>query len=167
MQVRADCPGKIEEWHRHISKGGWTFSTQDHGWVVSDCTAEALKVFLLSRLPKSDLLRQPPCQFCSSLSCSCKLTKLDRFFWFQACLIVSKLPDSVVGEKIPDERIFDAVNLILSYKVSSCTNYCYVAASSFVAPQESLELPRCMSNFFLRGHIARSLQVSVFLFTES
>lgn len=75
-QVRADCPGKIEDWHRHISKGGWTFSTQDQGWVVSDCTAEALK----------------------------------------ACLTVSKLPDSVVGEKIPDERIFDAVNLILSYK---------------------------------------------------
>ena len=29
---------------RHISKGGWTFSDQDHGWQVSDCTAESLKV---------------------------------------------------------------------------------------------------------------------------
>nr|GFD48462.1 dammarenediol II synthase-like [Tanacetum cinerariifolium] len=32
--------------------GAWTFSDQDHGWVVSDCTAEALKCLLaLSQLP--------------------------------------------------------------------------------------------------------------------
>jgi squalene cyclase len=30
--------------HRHISKGSWTFSDQDQGLQVSDCTAEALKV---------------------------------------------------------------------------------------------------------------------------
>ena len=30
--------------YRHISKGSWTFSDQDHGWQVSDCTAEGLKV---------------------------------------------------------------------------------------------------------------------------
>lgn len=28
----------------HISKGSWTLSHQDHGWQVSDCTAEGLKV---------------------------------------------------------------------------------------------------------------------------
>ncbi|XVF86367.1 hypothetical protein PTKIN_Ptkin18bG0034000 [Pterospermum kingtungense] len=28
---------------RHISKESWTFSDQDHGWQVSDCTAESLK----------------------------------------------------------------------------------------------------------------------------
>ncbi|KAL5166166.1 Lupeol synthase [Glycine soja] len=35
--------------HRHISKGAWTFSMQDQGWQVSDCTTEALKVHLLSQ----------------------------------------------------------------------------------------------------------------------
>ncbi|KAK3015541.1 hypothetical protein RJ639_006223, partial [Escallonia herrerae] len=29
--------------YRHTSKGAWTFSMQDHGWQVSDCTAEGLK----------------------------------------------------------------------------------------------------------------------------
>ncbi|KAJ7009954.1 hypothetical protein NC653_000614 [Populus alba x Populus x berolinensis] len=29
---------------RHISKGSWTFSDKDHGWQVSDCTAECMKV---------------------------------------------------------------------------------------------------------------------------
>uniref|UniRef100_A0A9I9E7E2 Terpene cyclase/mutase family member n=1 Tax=Cucumis melo TaxID=3656 RepID=A0A9I9E7E2_CUCME len=39
-------------WYRHISKGGWPFSTPDNAWPVSDCTAEALKVaILLSQMP--------------------------------------------------------------------------------------------------------------------
>ncbi|KDP37003.1 hypothetical protein JCGZ_06059 [Jatropha curcas] len=32
---------------RHISKGAWAFSDKDHGWQVSDCTAESLKCCLL------------------------------------------------------------------------------------------------------------------------
>jgi len=36
--------GEFKGMYRHISKGSWTFSDQDHGWQVSDCTAEALKV---------------------------------------------------------------------------------------------------------------------------
>ena len=27
-----------------MSKGAWPFSTIDHGWPISDCTAEGLKV---------------------------------------------------------------------------------------------------------------------------
>lgn len=35
-------------WHlqfltRHVSKGGWPFSTSAHGWPISDCTGEGLK----------------------------------------------------------------------------------------------------------------------------
>lgn len=33
--------------YRHISKGAWTLSDRDHGWQVSDCTAEAMKVIKL------------------------------------------------------------------------------------------------------------------------
>ncbi|CAA3021839.1 cycloartenol Synthase [Olea europaea subsp. europaea] len=51
-QVLEDCPGDISSWYRHISKGAWPFSTADHGWPISDCTAEGLKaVLLLSKLP--------------------------------------------------------------------------------------------------------------------
>uniref|UniRef100_A0A2N9GDH9 Squalene cyclase N-terminal domain-containing protein n=1 Tax=Fagus sylvatica TaxID=28930 RepID=A0A2N9GDH9_FAGSY len=41
---RARLHKEISGMHRHISKGSWTFSDQDHGLQVSDCTAEALKV---------------------------------------------------------------------------------------------------------------------------
>ncbi|XP_031104434.1 dammarenediol II synthase-like [Ipomoea triloba] len=33
--------------YRHFNKGSWTFSDQDHGWTLSDGTAEALKCLLL------------------------------------------------------------------------------------------------------------------------
>uniref|UniRef100_A0A2N9H1S6 Squalene cyclase C-terminal domain-containing protein n=1 Tax=Fagus sylvatica TaxID=28930 RepID=A0A2N9H1S6_FAGSY len=46
-QVRDNPSGDFKGMHRHISKGSWTFSDQDHGLQVSDCTAEALKCCLL------------------------------------------------------------------------------------------------------------------------
>lgn len=58
-QVTEDCPGDLSYWYRHISKGAWPFSTADHGWPISDCTAEGLKAaLLLSKLP-SDIVGEP------------------------------------------------------------------------------------------------------------
>ncbi|KAF8020214.1 hypothetical protein BT93_G0805 [Corymbia citriodora subsp. variegata] len=45
-QVRADGSRDLANWYRHIGKGGWPFSTPEHGWIISDCTAEALKAAL-------------------------------------------------------------------------------------------------------------------------
>nr|XP_025887793.1 lupeol synthase isoform X2 [Solanum lycopersicum] len=42
-QVRENPSGDFKKMYRHISKGGWPFSMQDHGWQVSDCTSEGLK----------------------------------------------------------------------------------------------------------------------------
>nr|POE86730.1 beta-amyrin synthase [Quercus suber] len=42
-QVRNNPAGDFRKMHRHISKGSWTFSDQDQGLQVSDCTAECLK----------------------------------------------------------------------------------------------------------------------------
>lgn len=51
-QVKDNPSGDFKAMHRHISKGSWTFSDQDHGWQVSDCTAEGLKCCLiLSTMP--------------------------------------------------------------------------------------------------------------------
>lgn len=52
--------------YRHTSKGAWTFSMQDHGWQVSDCTAEGLKVIecLLDQIYIQQKLRE---QFCSQI----------------------------------------------------------------------------------------------------
>lgn len=34
------------QFYRHISEGGWPFSTSAHGWPISDCTSEGLKATL-------------------------------------------------------------------------------------------------------------------------
>ncbi|MQL74138.1 hypothetical protein Taro_006492, partial [Colocasia esculenta] len=58
-QVLDDCPGDLSFWYRHVSKGAWPFSTADHGWPISDCTAEGLKAaLLLSRLP-AEIVGEP------------------------------------------------------------------------------------------------------------
>ncbi|KAI9181725.1 hypothetical protein LWI28_017898 [Acer negundo] len=51
-QIKDNPLGDFESMFRHISKGAWTFSDQDHGWQISDCTAESLKCCLhFSLLP--------------------------------------------------------------------------------------------------------------------
>ncbi|KAK9076019.1 hypothetical protein SSX86_004349 [Deinandra increscens subsp. villosa] len=42
-QVKDNPFGDFKSMYRHISRGSWTFSDQDHGWQVSDCTSEGLK----------------------------------------------------------------------------------------------------------------------------
>ncbi|PWA92682.1 squalene cyclase [Artemisia annua] len=52
-QVRENPSGDFTKMCRQFTKGSWTFSDQDQGWTVSDCTAEALKcLLLLSQMPK-------------------------------------------------------------------------------------------------------------------
>ncbi|KAI3775257.1 hypothetical protein L1987_49828 [Smallanthus sonchifolius] len=65
-QIRENSSGNIQSWYRHITRGGWPFSTPDNAWPVSDGTAEALKtVLMLSQMPY-DLVGEaiaPECLF--------------------------------------------------------------------------------------------------------
>jgi squalene/oxidosqualene cyclase-like protein len=45
QQVLEDVPER-ERCFRHQSRGGWPFSSREHGWPISDCTAEGLKACL-------------------------------------------------------------------------------------------------------------------------
>ncbi|KAJ8768252.1 hypothetical protein K2173_021192 [Erythroxylum novogranatense] len=58
-QVLEDCPGDLNYWYRHISKGAWPFSTADHGWPISDCTAEGLKAALLLSKISPEIVGKP------------------------------------------------------------------------------------------------------------
>ncbi|KAK6789845.1 hypothetical protein RDI58_013645 [Solanum bulbocastanum] len=55
-QVREHSNGDAKKWYRQHSRGGWPFSTVDNGWIVSDCTAEALKASLLLSLMPLDIV---------------------------------------------------------------------------------------------------------------
>ena len=53
--------------YRHIFKGSWTFSDQDQGLQLSDCTTEALKV--TNFVTNSPLLYSAACfsQWCHQI----------------------------------------------------------------------------------------------------
>lgn len=96
-------PGDPGYWYRHISKGGWPFSTADNGWTVSDCTAEGLKasIYILEKIIDPLLLNM--------------MIDIDvHKFLYQAVLMLSKLPSGTVGEPLGVKRLYDAVNVILS-----------------------------------------------------
>jgi len=38
-----ESPLNRDRFYRHVSAGGWPFSTSAHGWPISDCTGEGLK----------------------------------------------------------------------------------------------------------------------------
>ncbi|XP_027906857.1 cycloartenol synthase-like [Vigna unguiculata] len=58
-QILENCPGDQNKWFRHISKGSWPFSTVDHGWPTSDCTAEGLKACLLLSNIAPEIVGEP------------------------------------------------------------------------------------------------------------
>ncbi|KAF3955277.1 hypothetical protein CMV_019490 [Castanea mollissima] len=65
-QVRDNPAGDFRKMHRHISKGSWTFSDQDHGLQVSDCTAECFKCCLLLSMMPPEIVgekMEPECLF--------------------------------------------------------------------------------------------------------
>ncbi|KAL7617668.1 hypothetical protein Lser_V15G02878 [Lactuca serriola] len=72
-QIKQNPSGDFTRMYRHITKGAWAFSDQDHGWAVSDCTAEALMCLLL----------------------------------------LSNMPKEIVGEKVDNARLYEAVNFLL------------------------------------------------------
>ncbi|GAA0176528.1 cyclase [Lithospermum erythrorhizon] len=85
-QVKENPKGDYTRMYHHFTKGSWTFSDHDQGWVVSDCTAEALK-------------------------CS---------------LIMSQMSPGIVGETATDERLYDAVNVLLYLQVRCISKYNYL-----------------------------------------
>ncbi|KAK2632375.1 hypothetical protein EUGRSUZ_L01637 [Eucalyptus grandis] len=93
MQVNENPSVDFKYMYHRISKGSWTLSDQDHGWQVSDCTAEALKVILLW----IHCIRR----FNPILHCPC-------------CLLFSMMPPEIVGDKMEPGRLYDAVNILLS-----------------------------------------------------
>ncbi|KAI8565908.1 hypothetical protein RHMOL_Rhmol03G0297400 [Rhododendron molle] len=125
-QVLDDCPGNLDFWYRHISKGAWPFSTADHGWPISDCTAEGLKaVLLLSKLP-SDIVGEP----------------IDAKLLYDAVNVILSLQNSDGGfatyELTRSYRWLELLNpaetfgdIVIDYPYVECTSAAMQALSSF------------------------------------
>uniref|UniRef100_A0A8C5K659 Terpene cyclase/mutase family member n=1 Tax=Jaculus jaculus TaxID=51337 RepID=A0A8C5K659_JACJA len=73
-----DNPPDYQKYYRQMRKGGFSFSTLDCGWIVSDCTAEALKsVLLLQTRCPSITEHIPPERLCDAVAVLLSLKNSD------------------------------------------------------------------------------------------
>ncbi|KAK9078933.1 hypothetical protein SSX86_002992 [Deinandra increscens subsp. villosa] len=126
-QIRENSSGNIQSWYRHITRGGWPFSTPDNGWPVSDCTAEALKtVLMLSQMPY-DLVGEaiaPECQFDAV---NLLLTLQNRNGGYSSYELMRSYPWLEVIN--PAETFGD---IMLDYQYVECTSAVVQGLTSFI-----------------------------------
>jgi squalene/oxidosqualene cyclase-like protein len=116
--------------YRHISKGGWPFSTAAHGWPISDCTAEGLKAVLALH---SDLNRESGALGSVSISD-------ERLF--DACNIMLSYQNEDGGwatyENNRGYRWYEMLNpsevfgdIMIDYSYVECSSACVTALKKF------------------------------------
>lgn len=125
-QVAEETPER-EKYFRALSKGAWPFSSRDHGWPISDCTAEGLKAVLLLHKQKESFDDG-------------RLIVKERLF--DAVTVILSLQNSDGGwptyeqkrgsdllELLNPAEVFH--NIMVDYSYVECTSACVQALSHF------------------------------------
>lgn len=107
-------PQPLTRYYRHRSVGAWPFSTRDHGWPISDCTAEVC-------LPRYKI----PCSLSDvhvwECGGDCKNNALivgTHVQGLKASLLLANLPEAQVGSPMEDLNYKNAADMLLSYQNS-------------------------------------------------
>lgn len=125
-QVREDVPNK-EKYYRHQSKGAWPFSTRDHGWPISDCTAEGVKsVLLLQQLPFIDRNAISPRRLKDAVNVILSLQNLHAHGGW-ATYELQRAPEWL--ELINPSEVFDQI--LIDYEWVEPTSACVQALVAF------------------------------------
>jgi len=110
-----------EVFFRHSSVGGWPFSTIEHGWPITDCTAEGLKTSLL--IHSMDLLEK------NTINHERLERAVDLLLSFQnknggwASYELTRAPAWI--EAFNPSEIFG--NIMVDYSYTECTSACVQA----------------------------------------
>ncbi|KAI7752719.1 hypothetical protein M8C21_019626, partial [Ambrosia artemisiifolia] len=142
-QIKENSSGNIQSWYRHITRGGWPFSTPDNGWPVSDCTAEALKtVLMLSQMPY-DLVGEAIAPECLYDAVNLLLTLQNRNGGYSSYELMRSYPWLEVLN--PAETFGD---IMLDYQYVECTSAVVQGLTSFMKlyPNHQMEeIETCIS----------------------
>ena len=127
-QVLEDVPDR-DRYFRHISKGAWPFSTRQHGWPISDCTAEGLKAALqLAALFEGDAEAPallPEGRLCDAVNVILSLQNEEDGGW---ATYENKRGSDFVEMLNPSE-VFH--NIMVDYSYVECTSACLQALAAF------------------------------------
>jgi 2,3-oxidosqualene cyclase len=134
-----------ERFYRHPSKGGWPFSTREHGWPISDCTAEGLKAVLaLSRVRPGDLTF-PLTRLADAVELLLSLQNADGGW---ATYELRRGPAWL--ELLNPSDVFG--NMMVDYSYVECTSACVQALAAYLSATGALTQGRRQA---IRNAIAR------------
>lgn len=121
-QIREDVSER-EKYYREPSKGGWPFSNVDHGWPITDCTAEGLEV----ALDLADLVG------CDPISDDRLLDAVGLILYWQnkdgGWASYERKRGSKLLELLNPSEVFGAI--MIDYSYTECSAACIRALSKF------------------------------------
>jgi len=126
---------------RHPSRGGWPFSTRDHGWPISDCTAEGVKASLL--LDSAGFNRVPSERLAAAVELILSLQNRDGGW---ATYEQTRGPAWL--EALNPSDVF--ANIMVDYSYVECTSACVQALAAYARKQFPVEPS-------LRGEIGKAI----------
>ena len=133
-----------QRYFRHPSRGGWPFSTREHGWPISDCTAEGLKSSLL--LQGAGLNQVPPHRLADAVQFILSLQNKDGGW---ATYELTRAPEWL--ELLNPSDVF--ARIMVDYSYVECTSACVQALAGYASSQPKLtpRMRRAISKAIARG----------------
>ena len=116
-----------KKFFRHDSVGGWPFSTAEHGWPITDCTAEGLKTVLLAealRRGEKNEKRIPDARLKQAADLLLSMQN-DTGGW--ASYELTRAPEWL--ELLNPSEIFG--NIMIDYSYTECTSACVQGLAEF------------------------------------
>lgn len=122
-QIRTD-PHERERHYRCHAEGGWPFSNLEHGWPITDCTSEGLKVSLLMASRSAEPI--PEHKLAKAVSCILRWQNADGGW---ASYEKTRAPTWL--EWFNPSDIFH--NIMIDYSYVECTSACLQSLSAWLA----------------------------------
>ena len=123
-QIKEEVP-QHKKFYRHDSVGGWPFSTVEHGWPITDCTAEGLKVAL--KISKYDMPNIKPIPEDRLKQAAELLLSLQNKDGGWASYELTRGPRWL--ELLNPSEIFG--NIMIDYSYTECTSACVQGLITF------------------------------------
>jgi squalene/oxidosqualene cyclase-like protein len=114
------------KFYRHPSVGGWPFSNVEHGWPITDCTAEGLKVALKISRAKAESTETLIPENRLEAACDLILSMQNEDGGW-ASYELTRGPKSL--ERLNPSEIFG--NIMIDYSYTECTSACVQALAEF------------------------------------
>ena len=116
-----------KKFFRHDSVGGWPFSTAEHGWPITDCTAEGLKTVLLAEARKRGEFQEQRIPDIRLKQAADLILSMQNKNGGWASYELTRSPEWL--ELLNPSEIFG--NIMIDYSYTECTSACVQALAEF------------------------------------